>query len=72
MTKQVVLLSLTLLGTTSVLVDLPAFNGRSRSPSGALFGTAPLSVGTLLDVIDGQRYISFHTTNNPSGEIRVN
>jgi len=59
-----------LLDTAAILVDLSSYNGVGYGSSGALSGTAPLSVGVLLDVIDGQTYINFHTTNNPSGEIR--
>jgi glucose/arabinose dehydrogenase len=54
----------------SVLVDLAPFNGGGFDASGQLSGIAELPYAALLNVIDGQTYVNFHTTNNPSGEIR--
>jgi hypothetical protein len=53
-----------------VLVPLDPYNGGAYGSSGSLVGTAPLSVSSLLNVIDGSTYVNFHTTNNPTGEIR--
>jgi hypothetical protein len=51
-------------------VPLDPYNGGAYGSSGSLVGTAPLSVSSLLNVIDGSTYVNFHTTNNPTGEIR--
>jgi len=56
--------------SAGVLVPLDPYNGGAYGSSGSLVGTAPLSVSSLLNVIDGSTYVNFHTTNNPPGEIR--
>ncbi len=56
--------------SVSVLVSMEPFNGGAYGSSGSLAGTAPLSITNLAALIDGQTYLNFHTTNNPSGEIR--
>ncbi len=57
-------------GNGSVLVDVAPFNGGGFDAAGQLSGIAELPYAALLNVIDGQTYVNFHTTNNPSGEIR--
>jgi hypothetical protein len=59
-----------LLGSANVLIDLAPYNGGAYGSSGMLLGTVPLSVSQLLNVIDGQTYINFHTPQNTSGEVR--
>ena len=58
------------LGNAGVLVDLAPYNGGAYGAAGALAGTVPLSVSQLLNVIDVQTYVNFHTTNNLAGEMR--
>ena len=57
-------------GSASVLVPLDPFNGGSYGTAGSLGGTVQLPYSTLLNVIDGQTYVNFHTTNYTGGEIR--
>jgi hypothetical protein len=59
-----------LTGSAGVLVGLDAFNGGSYGTAGGLSGTVPLPYTTLLHVVEGLTYLNFHTTNNPSGEVR--
>jgi hypothetical protein len=56
--------------TADVIVPLDAYNGGAYGSSGRLAGTTPLSVSSLLNLIDGSTYVNFDTTNNASGEIR--
>ena len=38
--------------------------------SGTISGTKSLTPDQLADIVNGQAYVNFHTTNNPGGEIR--
>ena len=54
-----------------IAVNLALFLITNPRPlSGGLSGSVPLTVNNLLNVIDGQTYINFHTAINPGGEIR--
>lgn len=59
-----------LTGNAGVLVNLAPYNGGAYGASGSLGGVAPLPLGTLLPLIDGQTYVNFHTPINSGGEIR--
>lgn len=59
-----------LLGSAGVLVPLDPLNGGVYGTSGGLSGSVSLVTSNLLSLIDGSTYVNFHTTNNPSGEIR--
>jgi hypothetical protein len=53
-----------------VLIDLAAYNGGAFGSSGNLAGTISLTPEQLAWVIDGLTYVNFHTSANPSGELR--
>jgi glucose/arabinose dehydrogenase len=57
-------------GSGGILVDLAPYNGGTFGTSGALTGTAALTIPNLLSLINQQTYINLHTTNYPAGEIR--
>jgi len=56
--------------STGVLINFLPFNGGAYGISGGLAGTTSVVSSNLASVIDGLTYFNFHTTNNPSGEIR--
>lgn len=57
-------------GNAVVLVDLAPLNGGAFGASGTLSGPLNLTAAQRDAVLNGQTYMNFHTTNNPSGEIR--
>jgi hypothetical protein len=56
-------------GSAGVLVDLAPV-GAPYGSNGSLSGTIVLTAAQLGHVVDGLTYINFHTTSNPSGELR--
>lgn len=57
-------------GSAGVLQDLSSLNAPGYGSAGSLNGVLQLSIPTMLNVIDGQTYVNFHTTNYSAGEIR--
>lgn len=57
-------------GSAGVIQDLASLNAPGYGSAGSLNGIVQLSIPTMLNVIDGQTYVNFHTTNYTAGEIR--